>query len=232
MPLRGLASRVPVETVVRRSSRDREPANRQPLRYEAGHAPVSRGYLDGAGPSSYPPPAPVGPDRRVDWCCRATGLDGVRRCEVTGTGRADWVLMQRIIRAAPRNEPRSKKVIRRLPTARLPSRDGVEPNQTSVGRRRSREKRRGAFFARSIRAAARPRSVPLRRRAAAGARLRPPSELIHSRGMPFSLILQLTSVVALSALGTMLVAVGALGSGGLCLAGAAWWFWRLYRTDD
>jgi len=50
--------------------------------------------------------------------------------------------------------------------------------------------------------------------------------------MPFSLILQLTGVVALSALGTMLVAVGALGSGGLCLAGAAWWFWRLYRTDD
>jgi len=50
--------------------------------------------------------------------------------------------------------------------------------------------------------------------------------------MPFSLILQLTGVVALSALGAMLVAVGAFGSGGLCLAGAAWWFWRLYRTDD
>ncbi|AHK35937.1 hypothetical protein OPAG_06768 [Rhodococcus opacus PD630] len=50
--------------------------------------------------------------------------------------------------------------------------------------------------------------------------------------MPLRTILQLVGLIALSALGTMLVAVGAFGSGGLCLAGAAWWFWRVYRTGD
>ncbi|MFD6059066.1 hypothetical protein [Rhodococcus wratislaviensis] len=50
--------------------------------------------------------------------------------------------------------------------------------------------------------------------------------------MQSSVVLQLAGLIALSAFGTMLLAVGAFGSGGLCLAGATWWFWRLYRTSD
>ncbi|MFZ2175048.1 MAG: hypothetical protein WAW17_13665 [Rhodococcus sp. (in: high G+C Gram-positive bacteria)] len=50
--------------------------------------------------------------------------------------------------------------------------------------------------------------------------------------MPLALVLQLTAVVVLTAVGTMLLAVEAFGSGGLCLAGASWWFWCLYRSSE
>ncbi|WP_176225042.1 hypothetical protein [Rhodococcus sp. 1168] len=44
--------------------------------------------------------------------------------------------------------------------------------------------------------------------------------------------LQLTVIMGLAALGTMLLVVGALGSGIVILAVTAEWFWRLYRTGE
>ncbi|GAF46973.1 hypothetical protein RW1_035_01200 [Rhodococcus wratislaviensis NBRC 100605] len=50
--------------------------------------------------------------------------------------------------------------------------------------------------------------------------------------MPRSVLLQLVCVLALVALGTMLLAVGSFGSGLIGLVGGAIWFWRLYRAID
>ncbi|MFM1725240.1 MULTISPECIES: hypothetical protein [Rhodococcus] len=47
--------------------------------------------------------------------------------------------------------------------------------------------------------------------------------------MPTRVAVQVACVTALAALGTMLVVVGALGSGAVCLGGAICWFWYLYR---
>ncbi len=44
--------------------------------------------------------------------------------------------------------------------------------------------------------------------------------------------LQLAGIIGLAALGTMLLVVGALGSGIVMLAVTAVWFWRLYRTAE
>ncbi|MDH6288084.1 hypothetical protein [Rhodococcus opacus] len=50
--------------------------------------------------------------------------------------------------------------------------------------------------------------------------------------VPRSVLLQLVCVLALVALGTMLLAVGSFGSGVIGLVGGAIWFWRLYRASD
>ncbi|NLE82399.1 MAG: hypothetical protein GX610_23050 [Rhodococcus sp.] len=47
--------------------------------------------------------------------------------------------------------------------------------------------------------------------------------------MPTRTAVQVVCLTALVAVGTMLLLVGAFGSGGLCLAGSAFCFWRLYR---
>jgi len=47
--------------------------------------------------------------------------------------------------------------------------------------------------------------------------------------VPTRVAVQVACVTALAALGTMLVVVGALGSGVVCLGGAICWFWYLYR---
>ncbi|MBV6760570.1 hypothetical protein [Rhodococcus opacus] len=44
-------------------------------------------------------------------------------------------------------------------------------------------------------------------------------------------LLQLVCVLALVSVGTMLVVVGAVGSGLVCLLGGGFWFWRLYRDS-
>lgn len=44
--------------------------------------------------------------------------------------------------------------------------------------------------------------------------------------------LQLVGIVAIVALGTTLLVVGALGSGAALVVIAAFWFWRLYRTGE
>ncbi|MDJ0392951.1 hypothetical protein QMK17_06355 [Rhodococcus sp. G-MC3] len=44
--------------------------------------------------------------------------------------------------------------------------------------------------------------------------------------------LQVAVIVALAAVGTCLLVVGAFGSGALCFGVAALWFWRLYRTGE
>ena len=50
--------------------------------------------------------------------------------------------------------------------------------------------------------------------------------------VPRSVLFQLMCVLALVAVGTMLLAVGAFGSGLICLVGGAIWFWRLYCASD
>ncbi|MCQ4120713.1 hypothetical protein [Rhodococcus tibetensis] len=50
--------------------------------------------------------------------------------------------------------------------------------------------------------------------------------------VPRSVLIQLGSVVALMAVGTMLVLVGAFGGGFACLLGGGIWFWRLYRDSE
>ncbi|WP_368680667.1 hypothetical protein [Rhodococcus opacus] len=49
--------------------------------------------------------------------------------------------------------------------------------------------------------------------------------------MPPPARVQICCVVALVSVGTMLVLVGALGSGFVCLLGGGVWFWRLYRDS-
>ncbi|SNS76313.1 hypothetical protein [Rhodococcoides kyotonense] len=44
--------------------------------------------------------------------------------------------------------------------------------------------------------------------------------------------LQLGGIVALAAVGTTLLAVGALGSGIALIVVGMLWFWRLYRTGE
>jgi hypothetical protein len=43
---------------------------------------------------------------------------------------------------------------------------------------------------------------------------------------------QLALIVVLAGVGTCLLVVGAYGSGGVMLALAALWFWRVYRTTE
>lgn len=47
-----------------------------------------------------------------------------------------------------------------------------------------------------------------------------------------SVLLQLGCVIALVSVGTMLMVIGAVGSGLVCLLGAGIWFWRLYRDSE
>ncbi|MGF7121955.1 hypothetical protein [Rhodococcus sp. BE178] len=47
--------------------------------------------------------------------------------------------------------------------------------------------------------------------------------------VPTRIAVQVACVAALVSVGTMLLLVGAYGSGSLCLFGAVFWFWRLYR---
>ncbi len=47
--------------------------------------------------------------------------------------------------------------------------------------------------------------------------------------VPTRIAVQVACVVALGSVGTMLMLVGAYGSGALFLVGAVFWFWRLYR---
>lgn len=49
--------------------------------------------------------------------------------------------------------------------------------------------------------------------------------------VPLSVLVQIACVVAMVSVGTMLVVVGALGSGFVCLLGGGVWFWRLYRDS-
>ncbi|KAF0961853.1 hypothetical protein MLGJGCBP_05079 [Rhodococcus sp. T7] len=50
--------------------------------------------------------------------------------------------------------------------------------------------------------------------------------------VPLTVLVQIACVVALVSVGTMLVVVGALGSGLVCLLGSGVWFWRLYRDSE
>jgi len=47
--------------------------------------------------------------------------------------------------------------------------------------------------------------------------------------MPVSVLVQIAVVVVLVSFSTMLVAVGAFGSGFVGLLGSGVWLWRLYR---
>ncbi|WP_283293533.1 hypothetical protein [Rhodococcus sp. IEGM 1351] len=49
--------------------------------------------------------------------------------------------------------------------------------------------------------------------------------------VPLTVLVQIACVVALVSVGTMLMVVGALGSGLVCLLGSGVWFWRLYRDS-
>ncbi|WP_043826659.1 hypothetical protein [Rhodococcus opacus] len=44
-------------------------------------------------------------------------------------------------------------------------------------------------------------------------------------------VVHFAGIAFLAAVGTMLMLVGAIGSGGACVAASVVWFWRLYRAD-
>ncbi|WP_159927899.1 hypothetical protein [Rhodococcus sp. WAY2] len=50
--------------------------------------------------------------------------------------------------------------------------------------------------------------------------------------MPLSVLIQVVCVLVLVAAGTMMMVVGAFGSGLGCLLVSGTWFWRLYRDDN
>jgi hypothetical protein len=50
--------------------------------------------------------------------------------------------------------------------------------------------------------------------------------------VPLTVFLQIAYVVVLVSVGTMLVVIGAFGSGGVCLVGSSLWFWRLYHYSE
>jgi hypothetical protein len=43
-------------------------------------------------------------------------------------------------------------------------------------------------------------------------------------------VVHFAGIAFLAAVGTMLLLVGAIGTGGACVAASAVWFWRLYRA--
>ncbi|OOL30895.1 hypothetical protein [Rhodococcus aetherivorans] len=45
-------------------------------------------------------------------------------------------------------------------------------------------------------------------------------------------IVQFAGIVILAAVGLMLLLVGAVGSGGICVVASGVWFWRLYRASE
>lgn len=49
--------------------------------------------------------------------------------------------------------------------------------------------------------------------------------------VPWSVLVQLGSVVAVAAVGAMLVLVGAFGAGFALLLGGGVWFWRLHPAE-